>query len=44
VWGRLHEVVLAELHAADRLEWTRAIADSSHVQAKKGHEDWPKPG
>jgi transposase len=36
VWDRLHELLLAELHAADQLEWERAIADSSHLQAKKG--------
>jgi transposase len=36
VWERLHALLLAELHAADRLEWERAIADSSHLQAKKG--------
>jgi transposase len=36
VWARLHEVLLAELHAAGELEWSRAVADSSHVQAKKG--------
>ena len=36
VWERLHELLLAELHAADRLEWERAVADSSHLQAKKG--------
>ena len=36
VWDRLHEVLLAELHAAGELEWSRAVADSSHVQAKKG--------
>jgi len=36
VWERLHELLLAELHAADQLEWERAIADSSHLQAKKG--------
>jgi transposase len=36
VWERLHELLLAELHAADDLEWERAIADSSHLQAKKG--------
>jgi transposase len=36
VWVKLHEVLLAELHAADRLEWGRAVADSSHLQAKKG--------
>jgi transposase len=31
---RLHELLLAELHAAGELDWSRAIADSSHVQAK----------
>jgi len=36
VWERLHELLLAELHAAGLLEWERAIADGSHIQAKKG--------
>src|SRR4051794_26894730 len=36
VWQRLHELLLAELHTAGELDWSRAIADSSHVQAKKG--------
>ena len=36
VWQRLHELLLAELHAAGAIEWSRAIADSSHVRAKKG--------
>jgi hypothetical protein len=36
VWERLHELLLAELHAADQLEWERAVADSGHLQAKKG--------
>jgi transposase len=36
VWQRLHELLLAELQAAGEIEWSRAIADSSHVQAKKG--------
>src|SRR5438067_13291784 len=36
VWERLHELLLAELHAFDQLECERAIADSSHLQAKKG--------
>jgi transposase len=36
VWERLHELLLAELHAVDQLELERAIADSSHLQAKKG--------
>jgi transposase len=36
VWERLHEVLLAELHANGLIEWGRAVADGSHVQAKKG--------
>jgi transposase len=36
VWERLHALLLAELHVSDQLEWERAIADSSHLQAKKG--------
>src|SRR5436305_13048406 len=36
VWDRLHAVLLAELRAAGELEWSRAVADGSHVQAKKG--------
>jgi transposase len=36
VWERLHARLLAELRAAGELEWSRAVADSSHVQAKKG--------
>ena len=35
VWERLHTLLLAELRAAGELEWLRAVADSSHVQAKK---------
>ena len=36
VWEKLHELLLAELHAADQLEWERAVADASHLRAKKG--------
>ena len=36
VWERLHVLLLSELQAAGELEWSRAVADSSHVQAKKG--------
>jgi transposase len=36
VWERLHELLLAELHANGLIEWGRAVADGSHVQAKKG--------
>ena len=36
VWERLHEQLLAELRAAGEIEWAWAVADGSHVQAKKG--------
>src|SRR5262245_8147877 len=36
VWERLHARLLGELHAAGEIEWSRAVADSSHVQAKRG--------
>lgn len=36
VWGRLHALLLAELHAAGEIDWSRAVCDSSHLQAKKG--------
>ncbi|MEV0594977.1 IS5 family transposase [Nonomuraea cavernae] len=41
VWSRLHQLLLAELHAADRLDWSKAVIDSSHVRALKGG---PKTG
>ena len=36
VWQQLHEELLAELHAAGALDWSRAVIDSSHVRALKG--------
>jgi len=36
VFDALHRVLLTELRAADAIDFSRAIADSSHVQAKKG--------
>src|SRR5438876_5881899 len=36
VWERLHAALLTELHAAREIDWSRAIADSSHVQVKRG--------
>jgi transposase len=41
VWDRLHQALLAELHAGGQLDWSRAVIDSSHVRALKGG---PKPG
>jgi transposase len=36
VWQRQHEVLLAELNAASRLDWSRCVVDSSHVRTLKG--------
>jgi len=36
VWQQLHELLLAELHAANQLDWSRAAVDGSHVRALKG--------
>src|SRR3954465_11899857 len=36
VWEKLHALLLARLRTAGALEWERAVADSSHVQAKRG--------
>jgi transposase len=51
VWQRLHEILLAELQEADRIDWSRAALDSSHARALGGGEksgpnptDRAKPG
>ena len=35
VWERLHALLLTRLRAAGEIEWSRAVADGSHIQAKK---------
>jgi hypothetical protein len=44
VWDRLHALLLERLRAAGEIEWSRAIIDSSQVQAKKGLPNGPEPG
>jgi transposase len=36
VWERLHALLLSRLRAAGEIEWSRAVVDSSQIQAKKG--------
>src|SRR5262245_31722779 len=43
VWQLLHEVLLARLHAADRIDWSRAVIDSSQIRAVGGRADRSKP-
>src|SRR5689334_22380422 len=41
VWQAIHEALLARLHAADPIDWSRAVVDSTSLRALKGG---PKPG
>ena len=44
IWQRLHEVLLAELNGADRIDWSRALIDSASVRAPSGGpETGPSP-
>jgi transposase len=36
VWQKIHEALLAHLAGADRIDWSRAIVDSSSVRAMHG--------
>jgi len=36
VWDRLHQVLLAKLREADKIDFSRAVADSSSVRAVHG--------
>ena len=36
VFDQAHQILLARLNAANRIDWTRAAMDGSHIDAKKG--------
>jgi transposase len=36
VFDQLHQLLLARLNAAGRIDWSRAAMDGSHIDAKKG--------
>lgn len=36
VWKKLHAALLAKLHGADLLDWSRATADSASIRAVRG--------
>ena len=38
VWQQLHEILLAELNAADKIDWSCAVIDASFVRALGGGE------
>jgi transposase len=39
VWRQLHALLLAELNAADLIDWDRALIDASFTKAPEGGED-----
>src|SRR5512143_2600144 len=36
IFDQLHRILLAGLHAAAAIDWSRAVADAAHLRAKKG--------
>lgn len=36
VWQKIHEMMLARLNQADKIEWSRAVVDSGSVRAVLG--------
>nr|WP_296067991.1 IS5 family transposase [uncultured Actinoplanes sp.] len=36
VFDDLHQILLAQLNAANEIDWSRAVIDGSHIDAKKG--------
>ncbi|WP_371681047.1 IS5 family transposase [Streptomyces sp. NBC_01276] len=44
VWDQLHLVLLKKLRVAKKLDWSRAVIDSSHVRAaRRGPKGGPSP-
>ncbi|MFD8257713.1 IS5 family transposase [Streptomyces griseoluteus] len=44
VWEKLHLVLLKRLRSAKKLDWSRAVIDSSHVRAaRRGPKGGPSP-
>ena len=41
VWDKLHRVLPERLHGADKIDWSRAVIDSSSVRAVLGGETGP---
>jgi transposase len=39
IWQRMHELFLAKLRGADRLDWSRALVDCGQVKAPLGGEN-----
>jgi transposase len=44
VWEHLHHELLGRLHRAGELDWSRTVADSSHIRALLGAPNGAIPG
>ena len=42
VWQKVRHVLLDDLGLADRIDWSKAVVDSSSVRALLGGENWPQ--
>lgn len=42
IWQRVHEALLAELNGKGRIDWQRAVVDSSSVRAVHGEKNRAK--
>ena len=43
VFDDLHQILLAQLNAANELDWSRAMIGGSHIDAKKGAPEQVRP-
>lgn len=43
VWERIHRELLVRLQAVGEIDWSRAVADSSHISALWGLDTGPSP-
>jgi transposase len=44
VFDQVHQILLTKLNAANRIDWTRAAMDGSHIDVKKGRRSRPIAG
>ena len=43
VFDDLHRILLAQLNAANEIDWSRAVIDGSHIDAKRGPRTLSSP-
>jgi transposase len=43
VWEKLHQLVLAKLNSAAKIDWQRSAIDASTIRAMSGEKNWSQP-